>query len=82
MGESGGGGHGGERLLGDVTTGQFLAENAAAILREAGAKNVYPQEAGRGLSGGQHQAGTCRMGADPQYAAEFVGGTGDDCGAD
>jgi len=50
----------------DVATGRFLAEKAAAILREAGAKNVYLQVAGKGLSGGQHQAGTCRMGTDPQ----------------
>ncbi|MFB3825571.1 MAG: GMC family oxidoreductase [Bryobacteraceae bacterium] len=35
-------------------------------LREAGAVRTWPSIPGRGLSGGQHQAGTCRMGDDPK----------------
>jgi choline dehydrogenase-like flavoprotein len=42
------------------------AEKAAAWLREAGASQVHERRAGPGLSGGQHQAGTCRMGDDPR----------------
>jgi len=42
------------------------AEKAAAWLREAGASQVHLRRAGPGLSGGQHQAGTCRMGSDPK----------------
>jgi choline dehydrogenase-like flavoprotein len=42
------------------------AEKAAGWLREAGASRVHERRAGPGLSGGQHQAGTCRMGNDPK----------------
>ena len=41
------------------------AERAEAWLREAGAIATHQGRAGRGLSGGQHQSGTCRMGNDP-----------------
>ncbi|MBA8793919.1 choline dehydrogenase-like flavoprotein [Friedmanniella endophytica] len=45
----------------------FLAGRAADWLTAAGAARVFPiaGPAGPGPSGGQHQAGTCRMGADP-----------------
>jgi choline dehydrogenase-like flavoprotein len=43
-----------------------MAEKAAIWLREAGAVEVWTGKAGPGLSGGQHQAGTCRMGNDPK----------------
>ena len=46
--------------------GDHQAEKAAAWLREAGAREVQLRRAGPGLSGGQHQAGTCRMGNDPK----------------
>jgi len=36
------------------------------ILKEAGASFIWQSVGGKGLSGGQHQAGTCRMGNDPQ----------------
>jgi choline dehydrogenase-like flavoprotein len=39
---------------------------AEAVLKEAGAIQVWHNRAGAGLSGGQHQAGTCRMGNDPK----------------
>ncbi|MGD8898022.1 MAG: GMC family oxidoreductase [Acidobacteriota bacterium] len=42
------------------------AERAAEWLKEAGADLVGLRRAGPGLSGGQHQAGTCRMGSDPK----------------
>ncbi|MDZ7638154.1 MAG: GMC family oxidoreductase [Bryobacterales bacterium] len=43
-----------------------MCVKAEAILKEAGAVEVWHTRAGRGLSGGQHQAGTCRMGNDPK----------------
>jgi choline dehydrogenase-like flavoprotein len=48
----------------DVETGRFIASKAAAWLRAAGAIEVWEQIPGTGSTGGQHQAGTCRMGAD------------------
>lgn len=44
---------------------EFLSARAEEILREAGAKLVWKQGSGHGQTGGQHQAGTCRMGNDP-----------------
>ena len=49
-----------------VEIGLFLAAKAEAWLREAGATLIWKSMPGRYLSGGQHQAGTCRMGNDPQ----------------
>ena len=43
-----------------------MAGRAEAWLKEAGAVRTWKKTAGRGLSGGQHQAGTCRMGNDPK----------------
>ena len=59
------------RLSGDkhphsVEISTAMTEHAARWLREAGAAEVWPRMPGRGLSGGQHQAGTCRMGNDPK----------------
>ena len=34
----------------------------------SGARRVWTQPVGRGLSAGQHQAGTARMGADPAHS--------------
>jgi choline dehydrogenase-like flavoprotein len=61
------------RLSGDIhpedrRTANFLAARAADWLSASGAGTVIPLGAdGRpeGPSGGQHQAGTCRMGDDP-----------------
>ncbi len=47
-------------------TANLQAARAAAWLREAGAVVVPERRAGRGVSGGQHQSGTCRMGTDPR----------------
>ena len=49
-----------------VEIGRFLAGKAEAWLKEAGAMRTWTRIPGRSLSGGQHQAGTCRMGNDPQ----------------
>jgi choline dehydrogenase-like flavoprotein len=35
-------------------------------MKEAGAVRTWKSIPGMGLSGGQHQAGTCRMGDDPK----------------
>jgi choline dehydrogenase-like flavoprotein len=44
----------------------YISEKAAAWLKESGAITTWPKLPGKGLSGGQHQAGTCRMGDDPK----------------
>lgn len=43
-----------------------MARKAELILKEAGATRTWLNIPGQGLSGGQHQAGTCRMGDDPK----------------
>ena len=57
------------RLSGDkhphtIEIGAFAAAKAEEWLREAGAVRTWKKLAGPGLTGGQHQAGTCRMGND------------------
>jgi choline dehydrogenase-like flavoprotein len=59
------------RISGDkhdqtIVTANRQAERAEAWLKEAGAVITYQRRAGRGVSGGQHQSGTCRMGNDPK----------------
>jgi choline dehydrogenase-like flavoprotein len=49
-----------------IEIGNHQAARAARWLREAGAERVEERRAGPGLSGHQHQAGTCRMGNDPR----------------
>jgi choline dehydrogenase-like flavoprotein len=49
-----------------VEVATAMTGKADAWLREAGARRTWRKMPGAGLSGGQHQAGTCRMGADPQ----------------
>lgn len=44
---------------------EFLSSKAEEILKQAGAIHVWRTGGGRGQTGGQHQAGTCRMGNDP-----------------
>jgi choline dehydrogenase-like flavoprotein len=59
------------RLSGDVLepdrqAAQYLADRAAEWLTASGAREVVKLGSpGHGPSGGQHQAGTCRMGSDP-----------------
>lgn len=50
----------------DPTGCQFMSDRAEEILKEAGAYFTWQGVGGRGLSGGQHQAGTARMGNDPK----------------
>jgi choline dehydrogenase-like flavoprotein len=45
---------------------QFMSDRAEEILKEAGAYFTWKNVGGGGLSGGQHQAGTARMGNDPK----------------
>jgi len=56
----------GHRHPKDVEGCKFLSGKAEMILKEAGASFTWQSVGGKGLSGGQHQAGTCRMGNDPQ----------------
>ncbi|MBN1927019.1 MAG: GMC family oxidoreductase [Prolixibacteraceae bacterium] len=48
----------------DYENCRFLSAKAEEILKEAGAYHTWQSVGGRGLSGGQHQAGTARMGND------------------
>ncbi len=59
------------RLSGDrhphtIEIGNAMSEKAEAWLKASGAVQTWRKPAGPGLSGGQHQAGTCRMGNDPK----------------
>ena len=59
------------RISGDkhpltLETGRAMAEKAVLWLKEAGAAEIWRKLPGHGTSGGQHQAGTCRMGDDPK----------------
>ena len=56
----------GHRHPNDQVVGKFLASKAEAWLKVAGAITTWTSLPGTGLSGGQHQAGTCRMGDDPK----------------
>jgi choline dehydrogenase-like flavoprotein len=56
----------GHRHASDVITAKYIAGKAEAWLKEAGAIRTWPRLPGHELSGGQHQAGTCRMGDDPR----------------
>jgi choline dehydrogenase-like flavoprotein len=58
----------GRRHASDFETGRFIAEKAALWLKEAGATKTFITIAGKGTTGGQHQAGTCRMGSDPKIS--------------
>ena len=50
----------------DLEVAKYISDKAIAWLKEAGAVQTWPKYPGKGLSGGQHQAGTCRMGNDPK----------------
>jgi len=49
-----------------IEIARFLAGKCELWLKEAGAAQTWKRAPGKSLSGGQHQAGTCRMGADPK----------------
>ncbi|MCX6620046.1 MAG: GMC family oxidoreductase [Acidobacteria bacterium] len=50
----------------NVETGLAMAGKAEKWLKEAGAIRTWLKRPGIALTGGQHQAGTCRMGTDPK----------------
>ncbi len=56
----------GERHPMDHEHCKWLSARAEEVLKEAGALETWLRVGGRGLSGGQHQAGTARMGNDPK----------------
>jgi choline dehydrogenase-like flavoprotein len=56
----------GHRHPHDLEVARFLSDKGEIWLREAGASHVWQELPGLGVSGGQHQAGTCRMGSDPK----------------
>lgn len=55
----------GERHPLDEKQCDFLSSKAENILKVAGAIQTWKHGGGGGMTGGQHQAGTCRMGDDP-----------------
>lgn len=55
----------GFRLDEDIKTAKFINQKAEEWLKAAGAVHIWHSLPGKGVSGGQHQAGTCRMGDDP-----------------
>ena len=51
-----------------VRTANFMLERAKAWLEASGAGRVWGDKQVPRLSGGQHQAGTCRMGTDERHS--------------
>jgi len=49
-----------------IEIGRYIATKAETWLKEAGAVQTWKRAPAKTLSGGQHQAGTCRMGSDPK----------------
>jgi choline dehydrogenase-like flavoprotein len=49
-----------------IEIARFLAGKCEDWLKAAGATQTWKRAPGKSLSGGQHQAGTCRMGNDPK----------------
>ena len=49
-----------------IEVARYMTTKAEAWLTEAGAVETWRRPPSVGLSGGQHQAGTCRMGDDPK----------------
>lgn len=56
----------GHRHAADLATARYVSARAAEWLKECGAIQTWNTLPGGGMSGGQHQAGTCRMGNDPK----------------
>jgi choline dehydrogenase-like flavoprotein len=52
-----------------VRTSAYMFDRAVEWLKAAGAVEIWGGAPTLGLSGGQHQAGTCRMGHDPSESA-------------
>jgi choline dehydrogenase-like flavoprotein len=56
----------GHRHPADLNVGRFISARCEDWLKACGASKTWPYIPGPGVSGGQHQAGTCRMGDDPK----------------
>lgn len=56
----------GHRHPHDREVGKYVAARCEEWLKEAGASKTWQLLPSLSLSGGQHQAGTCRMGNDPK----------------
>lgn len=56
----------GDRHPHDYEVARFMAGRAQQWLKEAGAVQTFLKLPGPDVNGGQHQAGTCRMGKDPK----------------
>ena len=56
----------GHRHAADLEVARFIAKRAEDWLKECGATKTWVTLPGKGVSGGQHQAGTCRMDEDPE----------------
>jgi choline dehydrogenase-like flavoprotein len=56
----------GTRHSDTIEIARFLAGKCEDWLKAAGATQTWKRAPGKSLSGGQHQAGTCRMGNDPK----------------
>ncbi len=54
----------GHRHPADIETARYVSARTQEWLKEVGAIKTWPMLPGNGVSGGQHQAGTCRMGND------------------
>jgi choline dehydrogenase-like flavoprotein len=57
-----------------VKTTKYMLGRAREWLAASGAEAIHTGEPGLGLSAGQHQAGTCRMGADPKTSVVDANG--------
>jgi len=57
-----------------VKTAHFMWERVREWLTACGAEKIWGDAPGLFLSGGQHQAGTCRMGTDPTNSVTDIWG--------
>lgn len=57
-----------------VRTADFMRQRALEWLSASGARQTWSKPPRQKLSGGQHQAGTCRMGTSPENSATDVFG--------
>ncbi|MDI6402500.1 GMC family oxidoreductase [Balneolaceae bacterium ANBcel3] len=56
----------GFKLDEDIRTAHFIADKAEKWMEAAGAVKIWRNIPDTGVSGSQHQSGTCRMGNDPK----------------
>ena len=63
-----------ERHEQDMKTADYLSSKAVEWLKEAGAISTFAVKPGRFSNASQHQAGTCRMGIDPETSVTNLAG--------